>query len=303
MVLTLTFAASMLISTTGSTARANDFEVDGIGGSWRPMSGENRNVQMVSEHVRINIFEGKNSYRYYDTTVDFVFLNRGPAVNVNMAFPESSSTSGDPDERPTTAGFRDFRTSVDGKSVKVKRVLTRRELPSGVQYQALWIKSVAFKANERKAIQVKYRSTPGMLAGVGQFAAYDFTGRNWFGKVEESILTVALYTNANQPVRAFFGPKPLASKRNKYMYTFKWTDWQADGQFRFWYGIAPDQQNADSQIFTYASSQAKAAPVQNIAPDRIVRNLYAAQKAGHSPFFKPKIARCSIPISAMICRI
>ena len=275
-----------VLAATGSTARGNDFEVAGIGGSWQPASGENRSVQMVSERVRIDIFQGKDAYRYYDTTVDFQFHNRGPATTVKMAFPESSNA--EPGAKPSTSGFRTFRTSVDGKSVPVERVISQRKLSSGVEYQALWLKSVAFKAGERKAIQVKYRSLPGALAGVGWFAAYDFTGGNWFGKVEESVLTVALHTLVNQPVRAFFDQKPLASQRNKYMFTYKWTNWQADGQFRFWYGIAPSQQNADSQLFTYAMTQPVAVARQPLAPDQLVKNLYAAQKAGRSPFFQTK---------------
>ena len=168
-----------------ATAHANDFEASGIGGSWHPNSGEHRSIQMVSERVAIDIFEGKNYDRYYDTTVDFLFQNHGAAVSVNMAFPENAD-GGDPDSQPhSTSDFRFFRTSVDGRPVTAKRIVARRRLKSGVEYRALWIKRVSFKKGERKAVQVKYRSVPGNLAGVGWFAAYDFTGQNWSGKVKD----------------------------------------------------------------------------------------------------------------------
>jgi hypothetical protein len=280
----------LALITSCAAANANDFEVSGIGGSWHPAAGENRSIQMVSERIRINISQGKDYYRYYDTTADFLFHNHGAATSVNMAFPENAG-GGDPDEggKPSS-GFRSFQTTVNGKATKAKRVITRRSLKSGVKYQALWIKRVSFAAGERKAVRVSYRSIPGSLAGVGWLAAYDFTGGNWRGKVQESVLTVALHTQTTEPVRAFLAKQPVSTRRNKNVFTYRWTNWEANGPFRFWYGITRGQENSD-HVFTSAGTPAglmrsSTMPARPLAPDQIVRNLYAAQKAGRGPFFQ-----------------
>lgn len=268
--------------------KANDFGVSGVGGSWHPTGGEHRSIQMVSERIRIDIFQGKDYHRYYDTTADFLFYNQGPAVSVNMAFPEKANGEAALINEKSPSGFRMFQTSVDGQVIKAKRVVAKRKLKSGVEYQALWIKRVSFKKGERKTVKVSFRSAPGNLAGVGWFAAYDFTGGNWFGKVEKSVLTVALHTQTNEPVRAFFAKKPIVTHRNKNMFTYKWTNWQANGPFRFWYGITRGQENTNHALFNYHPENAQTTSNATIAPDKLVRDLYKAHKAGQGPFFQTK---------------
>lgn len=219
--------------------RANDFGVSGVGGTYFPIKGEHRSIRMVREKIRVDIYENLNSTdgpdRYYDTAIDFVFKNDGAATTVEMAFPESAE--GADAGYANEPSFRFFRTSVNGKGVKVSRIIASRKLSSGLSCEALWVKKVSFGKGETKAVRVVYRSPWGNLAGVGNFAAYNFTGGNWKGKVEQSQLTVYLHVNENKPQQAFFNGKQIEGKGNKNSFSYNWRDWEADGSFRFWFDI------------------------------------------------------------------
>ena len=218
---------------------ANDFGVSGIGGTYFPIKGEHRSIRMVQEKIRIDVYENLNAPnypdRYYDTAVDFVFKNEGDATTIEMAFPESAE--GADTGYANESSFRFFRTSVNGKGVKVSRIIANRKLSSGLSSEALWVKKVSFRKGETKAVRVVYRSPWGNLAGVGYFAAYNFTGGNWRGKVEHSQLSVYLHANEDKPQQAFFNKKQIEGKNNKNSFTYNWSNWEADGSFRFWFDL------------------------------------------------------------------
>ena len=221
-------------------SHANDFGVSGVGGSWRPLKGQHRSVRMVRENVRINIYAkydnnaGFYMPSYCDVTADFTFQNTGPAVTVSMAFPERGEGAGETGE----SGFTNFATYVNGTKTKVRRVVTKLEKDGDVygNYQALWVKQVPFKRGETKSVRVRYRAEPGSAADVGSFASYDFTGANWRGDVAESTLTVKMDSHCKF-LKSTFNSKKLAMKANAGEYSTRWTNWQAQGRFQFWFTV------------------------------------------------------------------
>ena len=227
------------------SSRANDFGVAGIGGTYFPIKGEHPSIRMVREKIRIDVFQSLkakewDSDYYYDTAVDFVFRNDGEATEVEMAFPEFSEGAG-ADEPAKDTSFRFFRTSVNGKSVKVSRIVASRKLSSGLSCDALWVKKVVFAKGETKSVRVAYRSEWGNLMGTrslaGSFASYNFTGGNWKGKVDESELTVYLHANKDEPTLAYFNGKRIPMMENKNAFSYSWKNWEADGTFRFWFNV------------------------------------------------------------------
>jgi hypothetical protein len=72
------------------------------------------------------------------------------------------------------------------------------------------------------------------------------------------------------------------------MFTYRWTNWQANGPFRFWYGMTRGQENIDHLLFNYAAGKSEKGSRQVIRPDQQIRKLYAAHKAGRGPFFQTK---------------
>lgn len=72
-------------------AWANDRAIVGRGGTWKPLQGEHASIRMVSERVRVDVYE-----KYYDVQASFVFRNEGPATTVTMGFPESGGGDVDP---------------------------------------------------------------------------------------------------------------------------------------------------------------------------------------------------------------
>ncbi len=242
----MAFLCALTLLCAASKVSANDFGVYGVGGSWRPFKGEHRSIRMVRETVRLDIYDIQNA-RYYDVNATFVFHNQGAATSVDMAFPERSGGA-DAMNAKSLTGFTSFRTTIAGKSAKANRVLSKRRLASGVEYQALWIKRVSFKKGETKLVSVKYRSDAGNLAGTGFFASYDFSGENWFGTVKESTLTVVFHSSESQPSAGFFRNKRLAMKRDGSTFTYKWANWQANGPFKFWFALAEDLPHTDEDF-------------------------------------------------------
>ena len=221
------FLVAVALALLSAPVCANDMQVIGAAGTIRPMSGENRSIRMVREFIKIEVHEND-----YDTIVDFVFQNDGPATQVKMGFPESGF--GDIGGKPTAVGFRSFETSVDGKRVPAARILTSRPQ----SYDALWVKTVSFGRNAVRHIQVRYRS-PFALTSTGalkQGIFYDFTGGNWKGKVAESAFSITFHVPGvyvtNGELRT--GPdnrRAIPMQREGTTLRYTWRNWEAQANF------------------------------------------------------------------------
>jgi hypothetical protein len=222
-----TIVLAGLLAASPQASSANDVDVKGAGGSWRPADGENPSVQMVRERVRVDVYR-----THYHVTADFEFLNHGPATTVHMGFPERGDGAGE------RVAFRNFVTLVDGRGARVRRVVSTPgvdEARDPDSYLALWIKQVPFGARQRRRVRVSYDAEPGSTALLGPFASYEFSGQNWNGRVEESAVTVARHAFRARPLRAMFAGKPFDLRRSGALYTYRWRDWEAQGHLSLYY--------------------------------------------------------------------
>ncbi|RYG69666.1 hypothetical protein EON80_09365 [bacterium] len=220
--------------TRPSICHANDSAFSGVSGTPKPLKGEHRSIVMQSEKVAITA-NGDN----YDTVVDFIFRNDGPATSVQMGFPESSY--GDVEATKKTT-FLSFATYVDGRKVEAKRIVTSgSDADGGVE--AFWLKTVTFGARKSRRIRVAYRSPMGGTTewGVRNALTYDFTGKNWKGKVDRSDLEVRIAKPGLWIGYPKFDNKPIAmtleTTPKEAVFRKTWRNWEAQGYFMF--GLTP----------------------------------------------------------------
>ncbi len=220
-------------------AHANDTSLEGAGGSWQPLKGENSSISMESESIQMDVYSD-----YCDTVVDFNFHNSGSATKVKMGFPEDSYPLDVKDAKKMS--FLRFSTSVDGRSMPATRISTRPQFidpgsgshndPMTMTYSGLWVKEVAFARNQTRRVRVSYRSrfSSSAIGGASNFLTYLFTGKNWKGTVKESRLKVTL----REPGYYLVYDNPCGApqkSRSGSTWNFKWTNWQAQGTFMFWF--------------------------------------------------------------------
>ena len=208
----------------------NDAGIIAVGGRWVHLKTEHVSIQMVKEWININVYKD-----YYDVDVTFIFENKGDSTTVFMGFPESGYGDMNSAEVVKNSAFMSFSTSVDGVPFTAKREFVNEENFSGDSYLAYWIKQVDFAKNQERKVNVKYRSPVGSgvsnyYRGSDNFIEYNFTGGNWFGKVEESNLTVKF----DMPVKIRKNESSKIKKKNdEYVYNQK--NWEAEEYFKITY--------------------------------------------------------------------
>ena len=218
----------------GTCVQANDSAISGVSGTPGnlkavQLTGEHKSVRMVREEIVMTI--GRNDYV---TDAHFVFRNDGPATTVRMGFPESSGGDSNFEELKTKTPFREFETWVDGRKVVAWRMIAESN-PDDFEFEAFWVKSVPFKRGQTRNVRVRYRSPLG-TSTADSFVAYSFTGGNWKGKVDESVLLLKFQipgTYLLLPVDDRLGNYTRTNKRNAI--EFRWRNWQAQADFSFRY--------------------------------------------------------------------
>lgn len=216
--------ASMMLALALPCA-ANDSAIDGVGGRPQRMTGEHPTIAMTSENVQIWMKPGKT----YTVQADFVFRNAGKATTVKMGFPEGGY--GDVPGQTKRTAFTSFATSVDGQNFKAVRQITRNN-PNGDSFQAFWVKSVPFRANQTRKIRVRYSAPYGSNTESEDYATYDLTGKNWRGSVAKTVLTVHVERPGTFLMRSFSEKKPVF-RRDGHDFIYNWTNWQAEDAFTF----------------------------------------------------------------------
>jgi hypothetical protein len=227
--------------------RKNDGAISGVGGSLTLLKGEHKDIQMVREVVQMTL-----DAMGYQTTVDFVFKNHAQtALSVQMGFPETGS--GDVEDNPKKSAMAGYSTWVDGVKVPAKWVPVKNK-ESGT-YKAHWIKTVPFKAGQTRTIRVRYTSSYGTHVGPGlnKSVAYDFTGGNWKGVVEQSELQVLFKRSGNwilagqiTPSGGEMGAVKFTQKGN--LLTKVWTNWEAQASFQLAFGQAHPEWRAPADF-------------------------------------------------------
>ena len=144
-------------------------------GSEEPFAKEHGSIQMVREHLHIDVREVDAKVR-----VEFTFKNHGEATTVEMGFPEQSYKGGDLD---------DLTSTVDGKPVTVKRRLVSKD-EDEYEYNYIWVKSVRFAKGQTRTIVNTYtQGLGGNTSGARTFGYTFETGASWFKEIEEMRVT------------------------------------------------------------------------------------------------------------------
>lgn len=143
-------------------------------------------IRMVSEDLKIQLHKTVAP----KVSVDFVFRNEGPATTVTMAFPEDY-------QMREGKSLGAFRTWVDGKVAKAVRKIVKKGPPqSDPDYgdalgKAVWLKDVAFAANQTRRIRVTYDAYySGNTIGDLSLQYTLTTGASWKGPIGACKITV-----------------------------------------------------------------------------------------------------------------
>ncbi len=224
-------ALALLLSTC---VQANDSAISGVSGTPGnlravQLTGEHKSVRMVREEIVMTI--GRNDYL---TEAHFVFRNDGPATTVRMGFPESSGGDSDFDTLKKRTPFKEFQTWVDGREITATRLIAQHN-PDDFEFEAFWVKSVPFKRGQTRDVRVRYRSPLGGSTD-GDFVAYSFTGGNWKGKVDESVLRLKFAVPGTYrlfPIGDDMGKYTRSDRDNEIVY--RWKNWQAQSDFSLRY--------------------------------------------------------------------
>ncbi|MBS2033483.1 YARHG domain-containing protein [bacterium] len=202
-------------------------------GTFQPMNGEHPQIRMESEDIYLKVYLGS-----YDVDARFVFTNDGPAQDVTMGFPEWAH-----DYLRDKANFLNFRSSVDGVPVGVKRFV-----PAGqhrLDYRAWWLKTVHFSPYQTRMVTVRFSARLDSTPDGDRFhsVGYAFTGGAWKGKVKESRLTVRLpyqgarlggYARGSEGYRG-----PGMTRDGRWVYLVR-RNWEAEQRFNLVFQDPPD---------------------------------------------------------------
>jgi Tol biopolymer transport system component len=171
-------------------AWANDGSGNTGAGGGVFLQQKHRTVRMVSEEVHIQLPQCRVRTR-------FLFKNEGPATTVLMIFPENGYLNTATEEferevRPRYTHFKYFRAFVDGKPVRVRRIV--RYNPSDPEgdpsyYEYWWAKWVHFARGQTRVVVNRYQGGLGW-GGLG-FPERTFryilgTGASWKGRIERA---------------------------------------------------------------------------------------------------------------------
>jgi hypothetical protein len=144
---------------------------------------KNDQIRMVQEHVWVAI-----SNKRVRVHALFQFKNEGPTTTVTMAFPDGIL---DYKERKPSAprAIRWMKSKVDGKPVKVKRQVYRKD-PSYDNYTHVWLKKVSFKGGQTRFVTVDYEANHGDIGDYINDMYTLKTGATWKGTIGKAVIYI-----------------------------------------------------------------------------------------------------------------
>jgi len=167
---------------------ANDSWVKSAGGSYTLLGNKNQNIKMVSEKIKIDLFEN-----YYEMNIEFIFFNYGDTIELLVGFPEYSYGT-----REIT-NIRDFQTTINNEiifteigqnlSETIEKQLGYRQINSW------YIKNVNFISNDYTISKVSYKAN---YANHGYYKAVEYlygTGSTWKDKIDEIHIEIENHTD------------------------------------------------------------------------------------------------------------
>jgi hypothetical protein len=225
----LLLAAVVIASTL---ARANDSAIQGSGGTptvigstgkVQVLKGEHPAIRMVRETVAMTI-----GARDYNVVANFVFHNDGAARTVVMGFPEGAGGDVNTEELKKRTSFKSFATWVDGRRIAARRVAADADIDN---FEAYWIKSVRFARHQTRRVRVSYRAPLGETTD-GDYVFYEFTGGNWKGTVDDSLLSIKFTVPGTYQLFPFENELGKFTRVNtRDGMNLRWRNWQAQTGF------------------------------------------------------------------------
>jgi hypothetical protein len=161
---------------------------------------QNKNIQMVSEDININLNDGKVKCK-------FVFKNTGPEETVLIGFPKSALLDGVDGE--FIYEIENFKTWINNNeieneilsSVDINKYITKTNIS---YYKDWYVFSVVFKENEEIEIYHEYNTLFGYDSLGMTFTGYILeTGSLWNDKIEKANITFD-YSNLVNRDNEFF---------------------------------------------------------------------------------------------------
>lgn len=159
---------------------ANDSWVESAGGSFSIIDGKMTDVQMVSENIKITLFDN-----YYEMDILFNFFNSGETVELNVGFPEYSYGTG------TVTNIRNFDTSVNNNHVDIE-IMANNDINSKIKQW--YIKKVIFQKNEYLESRVKYQAD---YSNYGSYKSVEYlygTGCTWKDEIKNITINIINHT-------------------------------------------------------------------------------------------------------------
>ena len=180
-----TLCATVLLFVTGffgATVSANPVSMRGVAGTPRPVAKSSSAIRMLWQEVRVELPLRRVVARY-------ALRNDGPAATVDVGMPEDGQI--EPGPFPYKGCFRDFRSFVNGRRVRLRRRYVNGEPGRWeTEYHFLWTQSVHFGRGETHILEDRFwagSSTDqqnGPDGGATQLFSYNLaTGAGWKGKI------------------------------------------------------------------------------------------------------------------------
>jgi hypothetical protein len=158
----------------------NDSWVESAGGSFTIMDKKNNSVQMVTENIKIDLFDD-----YYEMDIIFKFFNSGETVDLNIGFPEYSYGTG------TITNINNFHTSINDNIVDFEIL---PENNTGSKIKRWYVKNVIFPHNEYLESRVKYQADYSNR-GYDRSVEYLYgTGCTWKDAINSIIISITNHT-------------------------------------------------------------------------------------------------------------
>ena len=168
---------------------ANDSWVDSSGGSFALFNGKNPNVQMVSEAIKIDLYNN-----YYEMDIEFHFFNFGETAELQVSFPEYTWGT------TSTKNFSNFETTVNNKKVDFEIIQNPNFSPvknsnSSINIKSWYVRNVVFEANNYTFTRVRYRAN---YSGAGPYDRIEYlygTGSTWKDNIEQMNIVIINHTD------------------------------------------------------------------------------------------------------------
>jgi len=168
---------------------ANDAWVNSSGGSFTLFSNKNPNIQMVSETIKIDLYNN-----YYEMDIEFYFFNYGETIELQVSFPEYTWGTTD------TKNISNFETTLNNEKVDFKVIYNPNFSPShnsnsSVNIKSWYVRNVVFEANNYTITRVRYRAN---YSGAGSYNSIVYlygTGSTWKGNIDQMKIEIVNHTD------------------------------------------------------------------------------------------------------------